>query len=331
MTRFANGTMPHSDVMRTLATSAEIGAVLHSPQFDVVDYSARHANLARALNLDFSHILRTLQFVPACLDAARHSGVRREIGELIAERQAAVRSMSPLILDALLAPLSQPGEYELVTSVLAPFVQKTLRILSGVEAAEQSLEHMTFSDVFSQNIGIIRRRRLNDNLGTVWQWLDEVYANEPESRRGVRLALLVLGADATLGTLAGSLQATLAGAPTRCSDLPFEAVPPCTGVPYVDRQAIVAGQIGGENWERGALARLRLDAFEAAALSEERHRMFGSGAHACLGRAIATHMWRTLMQKLGSLPGRIEFVNLTWQRSDVMRIPEQLVVRILHD
>ncbi len=104
--------------MRSIAEPEQILTALTSPQFDVVDYAGRYAGLARALDLDFPHIMRTLRFVPACVEAAHHGPLRRQIGELIAERQVLVRNMTPLILDQLLVRLRRPGEHELVTTVL---------------------------------------------------------------------------------------------------------------------------------------------------------------------------------------------------------------------
>lgn len=316
---------------KTVNDPGQIVGALTSSQFDVVDYAGRYASLARALKLDFSHIMRTLRYIPACVEAAHHGPLRRQIGELIAERQTLARNLTPLILDQLLARLHHPGAHELVTTVLRPYIEKTLRILSGIELDETTLDQALLSALFSQGAGIARRRRLNAQLGTVWQWLDQVYAAEPESRRGVRLALIVLGSDATLGTLADSLHAALPRRRAPFSELEFAAAPTHTGVPYVDRRAVTSGTTGGQVWAADAVARLQLNIFEANALADERHRFFGAGAHTCLGRAIATKMWVTLGQALRDLPGEVEVESLTWARSDVLRIPQEFWVKISHD
>jgi hypothetical protein len=77
----------------TISDPKQIIGVLTSPQFDVVDYAPRYARLGEALKLDFSHILRTLEFVPICVESAKHAPLRRQIGELIAADQVRVRNM----------------------------------------------------------------------------------------------------------------------------------------------------------------------------------------------------------------------------------------------
>ena len=314
----------------TIKDPAQILSVLGSPQFDVFDYAARYTQLAKALKLDFSAILRTLRFVPACAAAEQHAPLRREIGELIANRQTLVRNMAPLIAAQCLAPLGQDGEHDLIASALVPYVGKTLRILSGITMSETAVDHPLLSGLFSQGAGIARRRRLNAQLGEIWRWLDTMRGHEPEQLRGVRLALLVLGFDATVGTLASSLHAALPSGRTALSALALADAPTHTGVPYIDRMATdqSSGPEGG--WQAGDVARLRLDVFEAGNPGDDSRRLFGSGAHTCLGRAIATSLWRTLADTLRQLPGDIEVVELTWARNDVFRVPETFKVRITH-
>lgn len=315
----------------TISDPKQIISVLTSPQFDVVDYAPRYARLGEALKLDFSHILRTLEFVPICVESAKHAPLRRQIGELIAADQVRVRNMAPLVAAGLLAPLRQAGDYDLVSAVLKPYVQKTLRLLSGISLDESVVDHSLLSALFSQSIGVARRKRLNDQLGTVWNWLDQVYAHETESQRGVRLALIILGFDATLGTLAGSLHAALPNGPIAFNALEFASAPTRTGVPYVDRRAIASANHPAAKAQADGLARVRLDAFEADERAHERHRFFGAGAHACLGRALATDLWRTLCEALQGLPGQIEVLDLVWAHSDVLRVPEVFWVRVSHD
>lgn len=306
-------------------------SVLTSPQFDVVDYAGRYQQLGKALKVDFSNILRTIAVVPACVSAANHAPIRKTIAELITSRQSRIRNLAPLIARECILQLSEPGEHDLVATVLAPYVRKTLCILSGLEMSDSAVEYHLLSGLFSQSAGIARRRRLDALLGEIWRWLDTVYSDETEQWRGARLALIILGTDATLGTLAASLHAAIPATPTRFDALQFAGAPTHTGVPYVDRfgpdttslQGSAAGSSSGT-------VRVNLAAFEAGQSGSAPHRMFGAGPHTCLGRAIATNLWRELTFEIAQLTGTIELIELEWARNDVFRVPSVFRVRVSH-
>jgi cytochrome P450 len=101
-----------------------------------------------------------------------------------------------------------------------------------------------------------------------------------------------------------------------------------TGVPYVERYATEALDLGGVRIERGQRIRLMLQSIAYSDEASGRARMFGMGAHACLGRQISLDLWGCLARKLGETAMTAEIVEHTMRRSDfVFTCPERLVVR----
>jgi hypothetical protein len=108
----------------------------------------------------------------------------------------------------------------------------------------------------------------------------------------------------------------------------FPQIPVETGVPYVERYATTALDLGGAHIQRGQRIRLML---QSIAYSDDvigRTRMFGMGAHACLGRQISLDLWGCLGRKLGETAMSAEILEHTMRRSDfVFTCPDRLVVQ----
>jgi cytochrome P450 len=103
---------------------------------------------------------------------------------------------------------------------------------------------------------------------------------------------------------------------------------PATGVPYVDRLAVRAVEIGGCRIEAGQRIRLYLDALKHSQ-GKDHSLYFGAGRHACLGRVIAQKCWRILTGNLRSIPRTVTIERIDYRPWDgVFNCPISVMVAV---
>jgi cytochrome P450 len=309
-----------------LASGELATQILGDPRFVVSPYAARHARLGERLGLDFSAILFTLDHVPLAMNGEDHARQRADVARFLAERRGAVDQLIPVLAARAAAVLGQPGTHDLIGGLILPMVHDLIGTIVGLplELAADSLT----SRIFSQNIGIAQRRRLQAELTDLRARFKAAFPLDDDLRLGTRLAMIVLGRDALIGTLGQSLVHFLReaqGQPLSSVDM---AVPPShTGVPYIDRQAICPMHLGGMDMAAEETLRCDLASLNGGTRAE-RLRFFGAGMHLCLGRALTLDLFGALAAALKALPVRAEVLAYELRDDDVFHFPARFEVRI---
>lgn len=300
--------------------------VLGRADFSVVPYRDRYSALAERLGLDFGGILFALDHIPLCLDGPEHSAQRADVARLIVERKAIVTEALPGIVEAGFAPLAVHGDHDLVDEVVLPCVDGLISTMVGVDLnlGRDSL----VSRIFSQSMGVARRRRLEREVTEMIESIRVAHPGDSPLRLGSRIALSILGRDALTGTLALSLNHILERAGgRRLNELSHSAFPTHTGVPYIDRQARCPVRVDGADVARGEVLRCLLQSLE---IEDEaaRLRFFGAGMHVCLGRPVTLDLFEQVAARLSSLPVRVAVTELRLRDDDVFACPDEMIVRV---
>jgi hypothetical protein len=309
--------------MRTVFRS-DATEVLASPDFGVFPYIAGYQGLADRLKLDFGSIIWAMNHIPLCLDGADHAAQRADVARLIGERRNDLLACLPDMARQRLAGLSDPGAHDVMAEIVLPCVDTVIDALAGVtlDLPQDAL----VSRIFSRMMGVARRRRLEAELASVIAQIRDAYPQDPPLRIGSRVALVVLGRDALIGTLARSLHAHfLRAADQRLTDVPGRLSPSHTGVPYIDRQARCATQVGGQDVAEGEALRCVLKSLEDGP-EAERMRFFGIGLHLCIGRAVALDLFAALAEVLALVPTRVTVTEFVLREDDVFAFPETFTI-----
>lgn len=298
---------------------------LKSKSFDVVDYDARYAQLEARLNVSFSNIREAFKHIPPCVTKERHPASRAEVAGCIAARKTIVSQTLPKMVAEAFSVLHRPGDHELMSDAIVPLTRALLSSVSGIDVDTLPADGL-ISDIFSQSIGISKRKKMDDGYARLFASLTAQYPDETPEARGARLALVILGHDAMIGTIGYSLLSLLSHNFIPMAKLAFEHEPQRTGVPYVDRQAITGTSIAGRSWNAGDIARVELEIFEG--VEGDRNKFFGAGSHTCLGRSLFLQTWSEIAKFINSAPGSIALVDWTPAKNDVFRYPETLKIRV---
>lgn len=301
--------------------------ILSSKDVDVADYAGRYKNLQERLGIDFDHVLLSMRYVPPCVPIARHSDVRTKIAEIIGGRMSEIKSELPEIVGRSLSCLRHEGEHDLLKDGVVPLVRELLGKLAGISLIPQR-EGSLVSYLFSQTLGVARRKRMEDEYRELWAAIASAFPDESEGRRGARLALVILGFDATIGTVGCSLRDLMCEEPALMSTLPFEKSPAITGVPYVDRAATAAFSLNGQQFRSGEALRVNLESGAEVPDKSVPALLFGAGPHSCLGRSLTLGLWSAISREIRATPGSISVVDFGLSKNDVFRIPDKFIVRV---
>jgi hypothetical protein len=209
--------------------------------------------------------------------------------------------------------------------VIVPCVDDLLSLLAGFRVRGGT--DLLVSRLFSQGMSIARRRRLNAELATCRTQIVEAFPDEDEMRRDARLTLVILGRDALIGTVALSLRAHLEAAGGRLDSLAMPSIPTHTGVPFVDREALVDLDLGHCPIKAGETVRVVLDGFQG--MDEAwRMRFFGAGPHVCLGRPLSLLLMDRVSACLVTIETSVSVAQFRLRKDDVFAFPETFTVEI---
>lgn len=301
--------------------------ILKSPHLDVVPYAARIRMLSERLRIDLSTTIFVLTVIPLCQNRGRHADMRRIIAAQIAERSDALKAALAEMVAQRLAPLTRPRQVDVMAEVVSPLVGDIISALIGVPVHLQDSGHI--SRVFSQVIGVSKRRKLEQELRDLRAALTEAFPNADDLAIGMKLSLAILGRDALMGTLGCSLHRVIAQAEGRAFDqIDWPDLPPCTGVPYIDRVALCPVSVAGKTYEPGAVLRGDLARFEQSDDARAPMSFFGAGAHLCLGRAMSLELWKAMMADLRASDVKARVQHYSLRRDDVFHIPETFLLEI---
>lgn len=307
--------------------SSDPAEILKAKDLDVVPYALRITALAERLDQDFSTTIAALNSIPLCQPRTHHPAVRRAIAEMIAARTEPMKAALPAMVATRLAPLTKPGSVEMMTQVILPLVGD---MISGlVDTPLQFSPGDSISRVFSQSIGVAKRRRMEADLATLTANLHRAFPAASADTIGLKRSLAILGHDALTGTLGCSLQTVLATAAGQAfSTMDWPDLPPRTGVPYIDRVALCDVKVGDTDVSAGEAVRAHLAEYENADDARARLSFFGAGAHLCLGRALSLDLWRAMTLALQACPMVPRIEAFVLRRDDVFHIPETFLLEI---
>ena len=277
---------------------------LENRQALVVPYAARTRLLADRLGQDFEATIQVFDNLPLAQNGDRHTVLRAKTAQFLALGRARLRLELPGLVARHFNLLETSNTLDMMKEIVVPFADDCLAVITQVEGCFES--DSMISRVFSQSSGVVKRRRLNGELATTRQRIEEQcpFAETND----VRLTLMILGRDALIGTLAGSLALHFKQAAGRqLSEDIFDSMPTRTGVPYVDR-IMPDGKV-----VRCELSGLRGD---------QRSGFFGKGAHVCLGRAISRDIFSEVSQFLSRVDRHVHVRSYHLRKDDVFDIPE---------
>lgn len=294
-----------------IAAPHDIAALLKRRELreSPTDGIAIHEDLERRFGMAFPNLIFVFQRLPLALEGEEHRVVRRRMADLLGEKRNALSAAAPEFVARWFSALDRPGEVELMGGVIEPMIAEIMTILTGVDLSGQPTLWRVNS-VFDRLIGVRKRHQQEEAAGMLRGAIREKIGPEAsEEEEAVLLSYLILGRDSLGGTLGESLYRLFANHPgVRLSDIPYPSVPNETGVPYVERVAATDFDYGGVSFRAGDRVRLQTQVFAYSSDPADRMRIFGVGAHACLGKRLSMEVWGLITRVLSAKPATVEIL-----------------------
>lgn len=258
-------------------------SVLNDADFDVTPHVAFTEDLSDRLSLDLSVTLAVMQRLPLWQSGDNHATLRREVAAFLAEARKEKYSVASRRIRLSLNSYLQGADIN-VLAAIRDVVHIFMEEITGLPLIDCITEDMP--SIFSSNLGIRARKRLESSLRAQIEFARERFPDETEDRRLLRVGQWTMGRDAIIGTLGLSLYhhlALLDGRPLNTIRLP--ELPTHTGVPAIGRIARKGRSVAGCPVFQGDLIECRLDTAASQPENVRRH-FFGVGTHLCLGRPL---------------------------------------------
>lgn len=303
-------------------------SVLNDADFVLTPHVAFTENLAKRLGLDLSVTVAVMRCLPLWQSGDYHTTLRREVAAFLAEDRKEKHSAAARRIRPALNSYLQESDINLLAAI-RDVVHIFMEEVTGLPLIDCITEDMP--SIFSSNLGIRARKRLESSLRAQIEFAREHFPGETEDRHLLRVGQWTMGRDALIGTLGLSLYhhlALLDGRPLNSIRLP--ELPTHTGVPAIGRMARKDRFVAGCPVSSGDLIECRLDT--AASQPENvRRYFFGVGTHLCLGRPLTLNFMAIISDALFVCDFGLQTHTFHLAENDVFDIPTAFkVLKIAH-
>ncbi len=303
--------------------------ILSAPNVHPAPALETYRDMPAKLAPHFSSTAFVFESIPLSMKGGQHAAYRRRAAEFLATRKPALTSWTEQELPRFLDPLSRPGQVDLVSAVLKPMVRALIEQVADVPLPPQ-LELESASLVFDKSLALTRRQALEAHLETLTEHVRSHLGPEASDEElGLRVGLVVVGKDATLGSFGESLRDLVGrhdGGYWR--DIAFPRSPHRTAVPFIERIAEAPVTLAGVEYPAGTRFRVLLIAYTLEP-EDSHHRLFGAGAHACLGRPLSVDAWQAIGACLKTLDTRVRLIDYQLAHDEyVFTVPRTFMVEI---
>jgi cytochrome P450 len=300
-------------------------SILKDRDFVAIDFKTETKRLSRKLGVDLRATEILFDYVPLGQEGADHAALRKKMALYVSgQSKHALKDLAVFAKGKLDASCEQGTPFNIVSDVFHPCVSHLLTALGGVGVPQRDV---SLPQIFDRTLSVNRRKRLNTEIETL---LASRKSGLSPEQVALHTAAAVVGSDSILGTITESFVYEIErNSGKRMSEIAWSENPPITAVPYVDRIAARPSEVAGEPIEKGQRIRLYLDVFKMGDPRDHEY-YFGSGRHACLGKALSMQAWQILTSAFGTIDKHVEIRTVSYRKSDYLFNSPNVVEVVAH-
>ena len=276
----------------------------------------------------FPNLVFVANAQPLLNEGELHVAMRRRMAAFLAKRRAPLQAVIGEISDRHLKRLATDAETDLVADCCLPLVRDYFSALVGAEAPVP-FTPVTLTRIFDHWLGLGAIRQIEQGIVDLRAFVAKTCAASVAAEgEDLIVALLIVGRDSLLATLAESLSATLAqnaGGP--CADMDFGEHPVETGVAIAERVAIEPVVAGEATIAKGERVRLYLQSLNYSDKVSVQRLVFGAGAHSCLGRQLSLDLWPAVTDAVRRFGRTPDSVDKTYLSNHIFVMPKKVTIR----
>jgi len=268
----------------------------------------------------FPNLIFAVSCIPLLLEGQVHRDIRRGLADLISRGRPRITAAMPDMMARHIAPLDREANPEWLSTALSPLVSELFAHMCGCPGP-LAFPKLVITRLFDSFVSLAALGEAERQLDQLRRSLAET---APDVDQAQAVALLVLGRDSLLGTLATSLHAVLQqNLGRRFADIEFPEFPPETGVAIAERVAAAEIPVGAHKIAAGDRVRLYFQPISDNG-GVNKQALFGAGVHSCLGRPISLDVWRAMIETFGRFSSRVASVACGFEPSNIFVMPRHL-------
>jgi len=306
-------------------------SILRSDAFVMRQHHRVVTELAGRKDVNLDATADVLAASPLSHDGAIHQELRRDFARLILRNtEAALRAYQLLLAELANEHFSRSGSFELLADFVRPLAKRLFATLTEAPEdcfADSLASNGCFSQMLSTSIGTFSRQRLKATNHRVAEVCAQISG---EGRDRLIKASIILGVyQGFTGAFANALLCIIArGQGRSLQTLPFTATLPTSAIPFADRICRTDITIGHTRLKAGDIVLAYLGSFDT--LTEvPAPLLFGTGAHACIGRPLAERCWTLLAAALRHETAVVAVSDVAYRDLDYTLVtPVRAMVRV---
>lgn len=268
----------------------------------------------------FPNLIFAVNAIPLLVNGQAHRDIRRALAELVSEGRPRILAAMPELMARHITPMDQKSNVEWVTGGLSPLVAEVFGLLCNCPVP-LPFPKLVLTRLFDRFVSLAALAEAERQLGQLRERLAEAVPDVDEAHI---VALLVLGRDSLLGTLATSCHAVFRdNQGQRFADIGFPDFPPETGVAIAERVATADISVGTRTIAAGDRVRMYFQPISDMS-GASKQALFGAGAHSCLGRPISLDVWRAMIETIKGFSAQLASVACELEPNNIFVIPQYL-------
>lgn len=258
--------------------------------------------------------------IPLLLNGQVHREIRRGLADLISRGRPRIMAALPELMARHIEPLDRQANPEWLSAGLSPLVGDVFGLMCNCPEP-LPFPKLALTRLFDRFVSLAALGEAEKQLGQLRQRLAET---APDVDQAQAVALLVLGRDSLLGTLASTLHTVLSqNQGRRFADIAFPDFPPDTGVAVAERIATADIAVGARTIAAGERVRMYFQPISDTG-SANKQALFGAGAHSCLGRPISLDVWRAMIESFKAFSSQVISVACEFEANNIFVMPHYL-------
>ncbi len=268
----------------------------------------------------FPNLIYAVSHIPLLLNGDVHRDIRRGLAEIVSRGRPRILAGLPELMARHITPLDQETHPEWVSARLSPLVGEIFGLMCDCPVP-LPFPKLALTRLFDRFVSLAALGEAEKHAGQLRQRLAET---APHVDQAYVVALLVLGRDSLLGTLATAFHTILSENQGKCfADIEFPDFPPETGVAIAERIATTDITVGARTIAAGDRVRMYFQPISDMS-SANKQALFGAGAHSCLGRPISLDVWRAMIETCKGFSSRLISVSCEFESNNIFVMPQFL-------
>jgi cytochrome P450 len=296
--------------------------LLQDPRLVMPDANAALAALEAHRGIRLPHLHWMVSVLPLLNNGEQHRRLRQALAKHLSGHRKRPQAWQEAVASLTAAALAGPGRLDAFRDLLVPCVNAIFADVTGVATA---FEPLSLTRIFDRYTSLRQFLELEDKVAALRDSLKT--SGVPAEAEGMLASLFILGRDSLLASLSESVIHLATDHRGRRLDDPASGPPQLfSGVPIAERVATAAFSFDNVAFAEGDRIRMYFQGFHALDREQERLGFFGSGAHTCIGRPLATAVWSFLAGEITKSPRTVAAVEWSYDRALVFTMPRHIFI-----